>query len=272
MSRVSCLAAGVNIGSAPLRAAELTAAVDCAADARKLDSLFGRYPAQWAQWISKDGNGVRFYLPAATRTIPQTGLYSYFSVAGDLEMAANYEILSMPKPEGGYGVTCGIVLDAADGGSVALARGENAGKGSCYVATLGKMVDNEPKYESTYYPSTAKSGRLVLRRENKEVICLAADSPQGEPQELVRLPFGPGTVQKVRIIADLGGSHTSLDARINQIQIRAVEIAGGIPKHEPPREWSWWWWAGLGSMGVVAVGLGAFRFRAGRWPFTGGDD
>jgi hypothetical protein len=76
----------------------------------------------------------------------------------------------------------------------------------------------------------------------------------------------------VRIVADLGGSHTSLDARINQIQIRAVEIAGGLPKYEPPRPWSWWWWAGLGGIGVIAAGLVGFRFRSGHWPFTGGDE
>jgi hypothetical protein len=275
-SRVSWLVSRVVplllLAPPPVSAADLTTAVDCVADARQLDSLFARYPSPTTQRILREGTGVRFVLPAVTQTIPQTGLYSYFSVAGDFEIGANYELLSMSKPIGGYGVSCGLAIDAEGTGMVSIARGESVGKSSGYVVTRGKLEDGETKYDSTFYPSTAKAGRLVLRREKADVICLAADTPKGEPQELVRLPFTAGTVHKVRIYADLGGSHTSMDVRMNDLQIRAVEIAGGQPKYEPPRPWSWWWWAGLGGVGVLAVGLVGFRFRAGRWPFTGGDD
>jgi hypothetical protein len=254
-------------------AADLGDAIDCAADGRLLDSHFARYGYQPTRTIVHEAQGIRIYLPALTQSVEQTGLYSYFAVAGDFDVAANYEVLGMPKPQSGYGVSCGIAVDTkGPGGMVAITRGETVGKGSTYVVTRGKQEAGETKYDSTFYPTTAKTGRLILRREKADVICLAADGPQAEPRELIRLPFVPDTIRQVRLFGDLGGSHTSLDARLTQIQIRAVEIAGGVPKYEPPRPWGWGWWAGLGSVGVVAVGLMGFRFRSGRWPWAGSDD
>jgi hypothetical protein len=113
---------------------------------------------------------------------------------------------------------------------------------------------------------------MMLRRENADVVCLAADGPQGELQELSRVPFGPATIRQVRFFADNGGSHTTVDVRLTHLLIRAHEIAGGLPKYEPPQPWGWWWWAGGGCLAVVAAVLLTLRFRTGRWPWSGGGE
>lgn len=258
----------------PVAAADLKDAVDCAADGRLLDSLFARYPPTLGPHIVHEIAGIRIYLPAATQTYPQAGLYSYFSVAGDFEVSANFELLNVPPPKDGYGATCGIAVDTkGPGGMVALARGELPGKGGQYVVTRGQPGNTgETKYDSTFYPSTAKTGRMLLRREKADVICLAADSPTGELRELCRVTFSPATVRQVRIFADPGGAHSTVDARMTQIQVRAVEIAGGATKYEPPRPWGWWWWAGGGGIIAAVCGIIGLRFRSGHWFWAGADE
>jgi hypothetical protein len=251
---------------------DLPDAVDCAADARLLNSHFSRYGS--TQRIGPDGAGVRIYLPAIAQSIGQTGLYSYFSLAGDFEVSVNYELLNISPPKGGYGATCGITVDTqGPGGSIGITRGETVGKPSGYVVTRGQPESGgETKYESTYHPSAAKAGRMVLRREKADVVCLAADTPQGELKELCRVPFSPATVRQVRMFADNGGSHTTVDVRLTNLEVRAREIAGGLPKYQPPRPWGWWWWAGGGLIALAAAALVTIWFRSGRWPWSGGGE
>ncbi len=254
-------------------AAEMADALDCGADVRLFDSHFGRYGHQPARTVAREAGGVRIRLPALTQTVPQTGLYSYFSVAGDFEISVAYAVIDMAPPANGYGKSCGIAVETpGPADMVSLARGVEVGKGPGYIVTRGHRADGPMSYESTHHPSTAKAGRLLLRREKADVVCLAADGPQGDFRELVRLPFTPATVSKVRLFADPGESHGSVDARLTQFQVRAVEIAGGAAKYEPPRPWGWRWWTGLGGIGVVAAGVVTLRYRTGRWLWSRGED
>jgi hypothetical protein len=246
-------------------------AVDCAADARLLSSLFGRYGPQPPWRIVREDPAVRFYLPSVTQSAGQAGLYSYFSFAGDFEVSAGFEVLNIQPPKDGYGATCGICVEGqGTAGSVSLSRGETPGKKGGYVVSRGQPDGGQTKYDTNYFPSSAKVGRLMLRRENDEVICLTADLPTGELQELCRVPFSPASIRQVRFFADNGGSHTAVDVRLSQLQVRAREIAGGVPKYEPPRSWGWWWWAGGGCAIAAGAVVLALRFRTGHWLWSGG--
>src|SRR5205807_1196554 len=65
--------------------------------------------------IFLEADGFRFFLPAGVPEIPQTGVYSYFSVAGDCEASVTYQLLNLPPPRTGYGCSVGLALDAGDG-------------------------------------------------------------------------------------------------------------------------------------------------------------
>jgi hypothetical protein len=270
MSRAALACVTLFVASAGW-AAEMTAAIDCTVDSRPLDSLFQRYGKLKATAIVREEHGLRFTLPAANGT-DQTGVYSYFSLAGDFEVAADYELLSLPPPQGGYGVSCGMAVNTkAKDGSVSITRGYTGDKKAGYVVTRGKPGDTGMEYKSDFFPATAPAGRLVLRREKADVVCLAADGPNGEPRELCRVPFTNQTVREVRFYADPGGSPTAVDARLMRIQVRAVEIAGGVPKLQPSQGIRWWWWAGGGFM-VVAAAMLIVRKRKGQWPWPANDD
>src|SRR4051812_5635044 len=113
------------VAVAAARGGDPVAALDAGADVRLLDSHFARYGYVPARTVVRDTHGVRIRLPSGVPNIGQTGLYSYFSVAGDFEFSATYELIDLPAPRGGYGVSCGIAVDTqGPGGSVAVARGQ----------------------------------------------------------------------------------------------------------------------------------------------------
>ena len=222
------MSAALSFASDPTMRAEL----NVAAHPRLLDTHFSRYGPIAARNVSRDAKGVRIRLPATGRLASQSGLYSYFALAGDFEVTIDYDLISLPKPESGYGSAVGISLDAenVEEGSLSFYRGIHPQQGPAYWVTRAKPGDNGTAYETKFYPSTARNGKLVFRREKDVIVCLAADSIRFEPHELVTIPFVPGAIRPVRIFADSGGAPTALDVRLTNFQIRAQEITGGIPE------------------------------------------
>jgi hypothetical protein len=210
-------------------AEERKAALECTGKALRFQ--FGRYPVS-AQGVHVESDRVHFLLTPAQKNPGQVGLYSYFSITGDFEISASYEWTPVFVPKEGYGVSIGIAIDA-DAGTIVVARGNIQPTGSAYVVTHGTEVNGKREYRNDpVIPTKAKSGRLVLRRESREIVCLTADGA-GELEERCRIPFSNGTVRKVRIFADPGNASTSLDASLSKIAIKAEAISGQIPLSEP---------------------------------------
>jgi hypothetical protein len=189
------------------------------------------------------------------------GYYSAFSLAGDFEVKVNYEIIAMPAPTSGYGVSLGLTVDAQGStGAIALVRGLSPEGKQHFTVTRAVPAATpgpEPmKYTSHSFPASGPRGRLVIRREKAEVICLASDRPTGELQELMRLPFTHGLVRYLKLHADSGGSPTRVAGRLTGVEIRAGEIAGGLTRQEAPEGWSYWWWwipVTLTALGAAAI-------------------
>jgi hypothetical protein len=246
----------------PLCAGEMTMQLDTSANVRLFDTHFARYGFSTAKTITRDAKGVvRIRLPSATKDIGQTGMYSYVVLAGDFEVSVNYEWVSVDPPQGGYGVSCGIAVDAGgDKENVSLSRANIPDKGDGYAITVGTPEGTEVKYDTTHIPTKATRGRLVVRREGGELICLALDGAKGEPRELHRMPFPKTTLRQVRIYADAGGSLTAVDVRLSQVRIRAEEITGGFPRGDQPMSLPWWPFLTGGCL-VAAVLLVVIRYR-----------
>jgi hypothetical protein len=265
MNRSPCLAVAVAVAGLcavpPARADGTTAALDGAASPRLLETHFGPYGHLPARSVGREGRWVRLRLPPHPNGVIQAGLYSYFALAGDFEFSAAYELLALPPPKGGNGVTVGIAADTEGaGGNVSLVRGCLPGHGHGYAVIRGLAAEGGMHFETSFYPTAAKRGRLVLRREKSDVAFLVADGWGESPREICRLPFTDGTVAKVRLYADSGGSPTAADARLGDTVIRAEEITGGTPQREGPRLL----WYVVASAGLAAAALSAIAVRR-RW-------
>ncbi len=247
---------------AQCRAGEMKAVLDCGVNLKLLKSHFGRYPSD-NKAIQVEPQGLRCYLSTSTKKPEQTGLYSFFAVAGDFEISATYEWTPVLVPKDGYGVSCGIGIDT-DTRTVHLARGNFPGNGSGYVVTRTEMVAGKKVYKNDEPIKTqAKTGRLVLRRERTELICLTADGA-ADLTEQCRIPFTAETVRKVRFFADPGNAPTNLDARLTKIHLRAEEITTNIPLSEAS---GWGWWLTGAALVLVAAAAAwlVYRIRTGRW-------
>jgi hypothetical protein len=224
-----------------------------------LRTVFGTYGYLPRQSILMAAGGVRFRLPAGVNKVPQTGIYSLFTLARDCEVTCKFELMNLPGPKTGYGCGLGLGLDL----------GEDDGRGTIqrmlrpkdtHVFILQTNIygahDKHEEVEKTA-PAKGKRGWIGLRRVKKELIFLAADDWTGPPTEIERLPFGDRAIQAVRFYADSGGSPTAVDVRFLEIIIRADEITGAVPKSEQASS-RWWLWL---LLGVSVSGLGWLRWR-----------
>jgi hypothetical protein len=242
-----------------LAAAEMKDKMDCAANVKLLDSHFTRFGYSTLKTITREKQGVRIRLPSGTKDVGQTGIYSYFQLAGDFEFSAAYEMIDLPVPKVGYGASFGIAVETKDERNMySLARGHQVKTGTGYLVTKGVKDDaGKWQFHTDLWPAAPKKGKLMLRREQKEIVCLVADKPGDELRELARHAFPDMTVRTVRLFGDPGESPTAVDARFSNIQVRAEEITGGVPQRDETS--NFWWW--MLAAAALAAGVGYFIYR-----------
>jgi len=224
-----------------------------ASNPRLLRTRFGTYGYQPRRSIFPEAASVRFWLPDADG-VPQTGLYSYFVLAGDCEVTLTYELLNLPPPRGGYGSGVGLAFDFAGGGRGAIQRVARKGEGDGYVLqTTPGEFGGKMKEVDQFVPTVSTHGRIGLRRVKNKLIFLRADAVEDPLTEFESLPFTDRPIRAVRLFADPGGSPTALDVTLSQIEIRAEEIASGVPRSEQNTGgWRWLWavvFAAVGALG-----------------------
>src|SRR5438093_568167 len=136
-----------------------------------LKGLFGSYGYQPAQCVLAEADGLRFWLPADVEGVAQTGIYSYFALAGDCEVTLTYELLKLQAPRGGYGSGLGLAFDAGDEvGRGAIQRVHKTAEGNGYVLQCSLVkTRGQLKEEYRFVPAAAERGRIGLRRINKDL-------------------------------------------------------------------------------------------------------
>jgi hypothetical protein len=246
MTHVPRLAAAAT--AALLALAPLAAADDMKAEfkadgtnTRLLSTHFGSYGYAPRQTIFLEATGYRFRLPPVNNGAAQTGVYSYFGLSGDCEVVVTYELVNVPAPPKGYGSGVGLALDAGDDvGRASIQRLQKPGGEGGYALQTNMGKGDAAKEEYRSLPAKARRGKMGLRRVGKELVFLTAETPDGDLQEVDRLPFTDHTIRAVRFFADPGGSPSSVEVRVKDVTVRAGQITGGIPQKAQVTA-GWWW-------------------------------
>jgi hypothetical protein len=228
---------------------------------KPLRTLFEAYGYQTQRTIYPYPSAVRFWIPAGVKEAAQSGMYSYFALAGDFEVVLTYELFKLQPTDTGYGSGVGLAFDVqGDAGRAMIQRVHKGKEGHGYLISSGlKKPKKELQEEYKFVPAEVPWGRMGIRRIKKELVFLATDAPGGELNEIGRMPFTDRTIRPMRIFVDPGGSPTAIDARVSQIDVRAEEISGGRTV-VGPRSYASLWWLAVPVGGVIVV-YGAWR----RW-------
>jgi hypothetical protein len=223
---------------------------------KPLRTLFEAYGYQTRRSINAAPNLLRFWLPGGVKETVQTGIYSYFALAGDCEVVLTYELLDLREPEGGYGSGVGVAFDVdGDEGRGMIQRVHKGKEGHGYLFSAGlKNRKKELKEEYKFVPTEGGWGRMGIRRIKKELVFLATEKPGADLSEIGRMPFTEQTIRPLRLFADPGNSPTWVDVRVSQIDVRAEEITGGVSV-TGRKSFAWWWWLSAPVGAVMLYGV-----------------
>jgi hypothetical protein len=278
---------------------------DPATDGARFGQLFRPYGVRPDRAATASAAGLAFDL--GPRKDPgHVGVKATTALTGDFAVEVKYELVTAPeRADEGYGVTIGlgVSVDSKQGGA-SVARGAYKQDGQQYSAGRSVPRAKGVHYASRHFPTTAKAGRLGLRRVRDEVVLLAADAPTGEWVELQRYPFPTAPVQTLSLYADTGGAAVPLKGRFYDLRLltgAAVPTADAkkgppgttiVPMPNPATEpvgetaadvtavpvtgpgsagagvRGWWWIPALTFVFGVAVGMYIHRVYASRTPST----
>jgi hypothetical protein len=210
-----------------------------------LEKFFKDYGQGPDKTLRVESPVVHFYYDPAAKEAKQCGLYSYFTVTGDFEIAVDYEWKTKQEPKAGYGISCGIAVEA-EGKMVALARGFQIGTGDAYIIT--EKVGKEFKTEKDPPKTSLKKGSLVLQRKKGLITCLATGSDGSLEEIRDKIPFTTASVRKVRLFADPGDTPNEVEARLLDLRVQAEDIKSDIERTS-----RLWWWLTAGALVLVAA-------------------
>lgn len=240
------------LAAGPAHAGEMVAEIRTDKVDYFLSAAFARYGHDAVKAAAPDKAGVRLRLARPPKDKSNAGMYGHFTLGGDCEFLADYELVSLPKPSTGYGAQIGLALHThGPGGAVFVSRGATPDSGGCWSAVHETPnADRTGKdYATDTFPAAAPRGRMGVRREGTEAVVLASE--KGAPlKELKRFPLGADPVYQVRVFADTGGADVALDGRLYNFVIRAESITGAPAP--PAAGWAWTTWLLVGSAAVAA--------------------
>jgi hypothetical protein len=126
-----------------------------------------------------------------------------------------------------------------------------------YVGT--EQDQRQREHSATTVRTTAKVGKLGLRRTGTNLQYLVVDGEAAIPAEIRSAAFTDADVSSVRISLHRGGADTAGDVRWKEVVMRADEFI------EPQGRRTRGWVLPLGALlAAVVLGIGVWRYRRGR--------
>lgn len=194
-------------------------------------------------------SGLMVTLPAEGT---QAGAETMFSVGGDFEITAAYELIDLPQPEVGYGPGVILRLSKVDSDDfAALGRRRQRDGSDVFNANNSKSVRGQRKHDQKFYEAERTGGELRIVRHGPTLTFLVKDGDAEGFRELRQVPFGTAPLKSVKFLADTGGSQKKMTARLTSLSIRAEALPYGIPTS--PARFAWTTWRILGAAGVLVL-------------------
>lgn len=161
----------------------------------------------------------------------QAAFESRFTVTGDFELSAGLDILSLPVPKSGYGMSGGVAADGVEESAILVRTREPDGRAGFKVIWRSRDGGKD-RYRLETFPAKAQTCRLTIRRSGERCECLAADG-DGETKLLATVRLREPRLRRVRLLGDSGGEAQAMSVRFRDIR---VSFAGPTPGATAPAE------------------------------------
>jgi Protein of unknown function (DUF1583) C domain len=150
------------------------------------------------------------------------GLRTKFSLSGDFEIVADYELLMPDTLTVGAGVSLIILTDSLPPHRAAISRLKDAKDGNVYLA---RSSTEQVVGERAAMPSTARAGKLRLARNGKLLHYSFRDAKEKLFRDVLQEEFGADKIAAVQFVARPGVDSGKVDARLVQWRIES----GALP-------------------------------------------
>lgn len=173
-----------------------------------------------AEVAGHEVEGMRITLPAKRKMSTQpVGVAINFSVIGDFEITATYELLSTTRPRAGaVGVILTVAPDLRFEKMARLGRWLRAKDSDIHLAE-GWAEMPPPPVGQMAEPTEARSGKLRLERKRSLLRYLVAGH-DGEFHELLQTEFGAEHLAVVRFAVTSWDSSAAIDVRLLSFDVR----------------------------------------------------
>jgi hypothetical protein len=197
-----------------------------------LDKNFRFAPPSAAERFKFEPEGLRITLPADVKKPATVGVVLEEKVRGDFEITIAYEFLQVDKPKngGGTGFEFYLMTDTSTKEALAFDRRIRTSGQDTY--SCGRLTTNNGKRGSlpgTNFkdlPAVGKQGQMRITRVGNIAILSVAEEMSKDFRVLYSVPLGPEDLTLVRFAANPGGSVTTIDLRLLDVQVRSGTKSG----------------------------------------------
>lgn len=184
-------------------------------------TLFGVNPDEF---VKPEVGGLRITPPPDGKQTWGWGVAGRFTLSGDFEVTATYEIITADPPTkgGGVGVALNLEPDVNKKKFAKVGRFRRMRDGDVYI--VESRVGIPELYKATSELTQTLTGQLRLVRKGAMLQFLVADAPGAEFREILQTEFGAEDLDMVRFIANNNSSPTALDARLLDLTIRSGNL------------------------------------------------
>lgn len=211
-----------------------------------------------------ENNGLRITLPAKREKSAPVGIAPKFSISGNFEITATYQILNADTPKGGQGV--GINLRLIVGSPMREAAGlaryvQDNQEQIYYVTRVSAVGGGNPERKTVSFPTQAKSGKLRLKRTGSNLQFQVAEAADNEFRDLYQENFVTDDCT-FRLVA-ITSRTAEVDVRFLDLQIRADSLPNIPSSHAGgSKRWTTKLLVGVFGLVVVVAGICVWRRRA----------
>ena len=183
------------------------------------------------EFTRAEADGVVIDMPEDAGAVPSAGLGARFSLRGDFELSAAFELIEVPTPKEGFGAGATLAIALADGQGASVQRVKLPGRGDVYVCHRAVLQsDGAVNHVVEVVSATALAGWVRLARTDGRLSYFAAEGDNPDFRVLHETDFSKAEVRSIHLAAQTGEAPNRVKLRWKEVRVRAEKLLSRTSK------------------------------------------